>query len=119
MLLVCVLGAIFLAACSSENKPAASSSSEQSKPVEKSDFQTGRLALQKLYTTARGWAGDAQPIRLESQYRKVEGAPAAAATGKAAIWRGSFASPRGARHALTGFRGLCAKSLGAGAARSG
>jgi hypothetical protein len=91
MLLTSISAAMLLAACSSENKPVPTA--QPSKPVEqKSEFQSGRIALQKLYTTARGWASDAEPIRLESQYRKIEGASATANPGKAAMWRATFGS---------------------------
>ena len=93
---LCTLAAMLLTACSSndksENKSAAPAA--QSKPAEqKSEFLTGRVALQRLYTTARGWAGDAAPFRLESQSRKVEGSNAEENQGKEPIWRGYFASP--------------------------
>jgi hypothetical protein len=42
-----------------------------------------------MYLSARGWAGDATPFRLQSQY-----SPDAPVTeGKAGLWRASFASP--------------------------
>ncbi len=69
---------------------------EQAQPTpQKNEFLTGRVALQKLFTTARGWAGDAQPIRLESQAQRntAKGAEAQESIGKAPLWRASFASP--------------------------
>ena len=73
------------AACSSEpQKPA-----EQKAAPKPAETVTAREAFQKLYITARSWAADARPVRLESQ-------PAADSDGhdgKAAIWRALFASP--------------------------
>ena len=92
MLLISIFAAMLLTACSSENKSA--NVPQPSKPVEqKSEFESGRIVLQRLYTTARGWASDAEPIRLESQYRKIEGASATVNPGKAAMWRATFGSP--------------------------
>ncbi len=69
-------------------------SSESSKPAEKPqpkapEYQTGRVAFQKLYVAARGWARDAQPFRLQSQTT----ADSKGQDGKAGVWRASFASP--------------------------
>jgi hypothetical protein len=75
---------LFLAGCSSEQgKPAA-----PPKPMEP-ELLTGRSAFQKMYIQARGWAPDAKPFRLESQVNKDSNGH----DGKAAVWRGSFASP--------------------------
>jgi len=84
-----ILALGLLAGCSSEPAQRASSGSAKparAKPAD--EYQTGRIAFQKLFVTARAWAGDVQPFRLESQYTK--GAPAE--EGKAGIWRASFAS---------------------------
>ena len=69
-------------------------SSEPSKPVEPpkpkaAELLTGREAFQKMFIQARGWARDAQPFSLESQY----GTDSKGREGKSAIWRASFASP--------------------------
>lgn len=80
-----------LAGCSSEPVQPASSGGAKPAPVKPADeYQTGRIAFQKLLVTARAWAGDAQPFRLESQY--TQGAPVA--EGQAGIWRATFASAR-------------------------
>ena len=50
---------------------------------------TGRTAFQKLYISARGWARDAQPYRLQSD---ITG-DAKGRDGKTPVWRGYFASP--------------------------
>ncbi len=81
------LALLLLAACSSSPKTAGGPPSQPAaKPTE---YETGRAALQKIYISARGWAGDAQPFRLQSQFS----ADAPTSEGKAGLWRGSFASP--------------------------
>jgi hypothetical protein len=88
---VALVALLLLTACSSSNK---TESSAESKPVTKpavkqAEYETGRTALQKMYISARGWAGDVQLFRLQSQF-----APdAPTSEGKASLWRGSFASP--------------------------
>ena len=73
-----------MAGCNSEpQKPA---EKPQPKPAE---YLTGRSAFQKMFISARGWARDAQPFRLESQPTS----DASGKDGKAAVWRASFASP--------------------------
>lgn len=76
-----------LVGCSSSPKPTekAETKAEPAKP----DLLTGRVAFQKLFVTARSWAPDAEPFRLESE--PVKQAPGT--DGKAAVWRGYFASP--------------------------
>jgi hypothetical protein len=56
------------------------------KPAETAQVETGRAAFQKLYASAHIWAGDAQPLTLESIPRKGD------AEGKAAVWTAKFAS---------------------------
>jgi len=74
---------VVLAGCSSGPSPAAA------KPEPpKTEVLAGRVAFQKLFVTARSWAPDAQPFRLESE--TVTQAPGT--DGKAGIWRGYFAS---------------------------
>lgn len=90
-----ILLAALLAACSSEPKPAVEQPKPQQAEAPKKEVQqeTGRRAFQNLYITARNWAADAQPVRLESS----SNAEARGLDGKAAIWRARFASPtRGA-----------------------
>jgi hypothetical protein len=82
--LICVI-ALSLVGCSSKPEQ-----SQSAKPAPKpAEYATGRVAFQKLYLSARGWAGDATPFRLQSQYT----ADAPAEEGKAGLWRASFASP--------------------------
>ena len=86
-----ILALGLLAGCSSEPEKPAPSGTAKPVPAKPADeYQTGRLAFQKLFVTARAWAGDVQPFRLESQY--TPGAPVA--EGKAGIWRATFASAR-------------------------
>lgn len=75
-----------IAGCSSTpQRPA----KEAKKPAaEKPELLTGRVAFQKLYISARNWAPDAKPYRLESEPTKE----APGADGKAGVWRGYFAS---------------------------
>jgi hypothetical protein len=85
-LLMAGLLLLLMAGCSSEPAPTAQSEKPQPKPVE---FETGRVAFQKTYIAARGWARDAQPFRLESQLT----VDCKGKDGKADVWRASFASP--------------------------
>ena len=82
---------LLLAACSSSTKSASSPEPQPAaKPVAKqAAYDTGRTALQRMYISARGWAGDAQLFRLQSQFTL----DAPTSEGKAGLWRGSFASP--------------------------
>ena len=76
---------VSLAGCSSEsNKPAPPPKEEP-----KTELLTGRIAFQKMFAAARGWARDAQPYRIESYIT----ADAKGHDGKAALWRASFGSP--------------------------
>jgi hypothetical protein len=52
-------------------------------------YETGRTAFQKMFLAARGWAPDARPFRLQSQFSPE----APTAEGKAVLWRASVASP--------------------------
>jgi hypothetical protein len=81
------LALLLLTACSSPDKTA---SQPAGKPVaQQPEYETGRAAFQKLYVSARQWAADVQPFRLQSQWSPD--APTSA--GKAGLWRASFASP--------------------------
>jgi len=88
--LAAIAMAAMLAGCSSTPKPAERAGGEAKTEKPKApELLTGRVAFQKLFVTARSWAPDAQPFRLESE--AVTQAPGT--DGKAAIWRGYFASP--------------------------
>ena len=85
---VALLG--LLAGCSSDNKTASSNESPKPAPAaKKAEYETGRAAFQKMYVSARGWAADVKPFRLQSQFTP----DAPTSEGKAGLWRGSFASP--------------------------
>jgi hypothetical protein len=83
---VSLLAASLLWGCSSQPpKPA----EQAAKPTpEPNEHMTGRAAFQRLFATSRGWAPDAQPFRLQSQYSQ----DAPVQEGKAALWRAWFAS---------------------------
>jgi len=85
-LLMAMLGLTILTGCTSE--PAKPVQTEKPKP-KTTEAVTGRTAFQKLYISARGWARDAQPYRLESQIT----ADWKGKDGKSAVWRAYFAAP--------------------------
>jgi hypothetical protein len=80
-----------LAACSSE--PAKQATSETSQPKAPEQV-TGSSAFYKCYISARGWAQDAQPFRVESALSKGR-------DGKSGEWRSGFASV--AQHATRSY----------------
>ncbi len=81
--LIAVAALLLMAGCSSE--PATPAEKPQPKPTE---FDTGRVAFQRLYVAAHGWARDAQGYRLESQLTT----DSKGKDGKSDVWRSSFAS---------------------------
>ncbi|HKD85588.1 MAG TPA: hypothetical protein VKB58_12630 [Terriglobales bacterium] len=83
--LLCLAIALLLSGCNSGNNTGQS----QPPQTKQSEYETGRVAFQKMYLSAREWAADAMPFRLQSRY--TPGAPVA--EGKAGVWRASFASP--------------------------
>src|SRR5215467_9992018 len=85
-LLLAALALVLMAGCSSESSKPAQTEKPQPKATE---FETGRVAFQKLYVTAHGWARDAQGFRLESQLTS----DSKGKDGKSAVWRAGFASP--------------------------
>jgi len=85
--LLTIAMAALLAGCSSGTRPAEKAAETKAEPP-KAEVLTGRVAFQKLFVTARSWAPDAQPFRLESE--AVKQAPGT--DGKAGVWRGYFAS---------------------------
>jgi hypothetical protein len=88
-ILLGILALGLLAGCSSEpEKPKPSEAPKPAPAKAAPEYETGRIAFQKLLVTARAWAADAQPFRLESQY--IPGAPSA--EGEAGMWRAFFAS---------------------------
>jgi hypothetical protein len=101
--LACLAAVLLLSACSSPNTNQPPTPKEQAPkaertaPVQETQYATGREAFQRMYVSARGWAGDVQPFRLQSQYTP----DAPASQGKAAVWQASFGSP--ARKAMKMF----------------
>lgn len=82
-----LLLATLVAGCSSE--PEKKETATPAKPAaKKNEYETGRVAFQKTYISARGWAADAKPFRLESNC----GYDAPAAEGKCGVWKAVFAS---------------------------
>jgi hypothetical protein len=90
-LVIACIALLLLAGCSSSNTTANQSDSQSAnKPAPKQpEYETGRVAFQKMYLSARGWAADATPFRLQSQFTS----DAPITEGKAGLWRASFASP--------------------------
>jgi hypothetical protein len=86
MAVAALLAFLWSAGCSSEPAKPAQAEKPQPKPTE---FETGRVAFQRLYVAAHGWARDAQGFRVESQLT----ADSKGKDGKADVWRASFASP--------------------------
>lgn len=89
-LLMAMLAVAVLTMASCSSQPSKSADTEKPQP-KAADLQTGRYAFQKLYVSARGWARDAQPYRLESQLT----ADSKGKDGKSDVWHASFASPAG------------------------
>lgn len=85
-LLMAVLTLALMAGCTSEPSQPAQTEKPQPKAAE---FETGRVAFQKMYIAARGWQRDAQGFRLQSDTT----ADAKGKDGKSAVWRAWFASP--------------------------
>jgi hypothetical protein len=77
-LAVCFLG------CDSDPN---ASAGKESQPAA-AQLETGRFALQKMLAPSRFWAGDAQPVRMESTNLKDTNGH----DGKAVFWRAMFAS---------------------------
>lgn len=83
--LLCLAFALLLAACTSSNN----SENKSPAPPKQPEYETGRVAFQKMYLSARNWAPDATPFRLQSRYTS----DSPVSQGKAGVWRASFASP--------------------------
>ncbi|GAC1429411.1 MAG: hypothetical protein NVS1B11_15050 [Terriglobales bacterium] len=67
------------------SKPSTPAEKPQPKPAE---LETGRIAFQKMYIAAHGWARDAQPFSVQSQPT----ADSNGRDGKSAVWHASFGS---------------------------
>ena len=87
-----LLAGLLLTGCSS-NAPSGQQQkapAEPAKPVaDANKADTGRVAFQRMYVAARGWARDAMPVGLESTPTK----DFPGKDGKAGVWRGTFGSP--------------------------
>lgn len=83
---VAILAAGLMAGCSSQPNQSAPAEKLQPKPPEQI---TGSAAFYKCYISARGWAADAQPYRVESEPTN----DSKGRDGKAGEWRALFASP--------------------------
>jgi hypothetical protein len=86
LLLLVLIAAI--AGCSSEPEKKEGSAAPAKPAAKKDEYETGRVAFQKTYISARGWAADAKPFKLEAQC--FSDAPAT--EGKCGVWRAVFAS---------------------------
>jgi len=85
-LLMAVLALLLMAGCTSQPSQPAQTEKPQPKAPE---FETGRVAFQKMYIAARGWQRDAQAFRLQSDTT----ADSKGKDGKSDLWRAWFASP--------------------------
>ena len=85
--LIVLLAALLFAVGCESSKPV-ETEKPQPKPVE---LLTGRFAFYKMLVPAHSWARDAQPFSVES----VVNSNSSGKDGKAAVWRGGFASPAG------------------------
>jgi hypothetical protein len=79
---------LLLSACSDAPKTA-----EQKAPPKPPEPLTGRVAFQRMYPQARGWAPDAQPLAI----RSVSLSQVKAQPGKAGAWEATFVSPSRAK----------------------
>ena len=86
-----LLAGLLLTGCSS-NAPSGQQQkapAEPAKPAADANrAETGRVAFQRMYVAARGWARDAMPVGLESTPTKEFPGK----DGKAGVWRGTFGS---------------------------
>jgi hypothetical protein len=88
---------LMLACSSTPPKPASETPAQPAKPAFQPTYDTGRVALQRMYVAARTWSADAKPYSLQSLATK----DANGQDGKAGIWTAGFASP--ARRAVKVF----------------
>jgi hypothetical protein len=84
-----LLAGLLFTGCSSNPPSQQQKPTEPSKPAaDANKAETGRVAFQRTYVAARGWARDAMPVGLESQPTKEFPGK----DGKAGVWRGTFGS---------------------------
>jgi hypothetical protein len=80
---------LLLTGCSSTPPSQQQTPAGPAKPTaDANKAETGRVAFQRIYVTARGWARDAMPVGLESQSTKEFPGK----DGKVGVWRGTFGS---------------------------
>jgi len=85
LLLTLISSAMMFCACSEAPKQVA-----QKAPEAPPEPVSGSTAFFRMYTAARGWAGDIQPLRMTSFHiPEVKRVP-----GKAAAWQATFVSPQ-------------------------
>jgi hypothetical protein len=84
-LLLSIVLLLLQAACSGQSKREIERPHEPAPPPKP---VTARFALQRIYLQARGWAADAQPLRISDISLKE----VANEAGKAAAWRATFVS---------------------------
>jgi hypothetical protein len=80
-----LLAAVLLSGCGESKAPVAEQKKEEEKPPEP---VSGNTAFFRMYTAARGWAPDVEPLRLVSL--PLEGVPQE--PGKAGAWQATFIS---------------------------
>ncbi|HUQ49260.1 MAG TPA: hypothetical protein VM056_00965 [Terriglobales bacterium] len=79
---------VFAIGCSSQPEKVKEATAAKKAEVKKeSEFESGRAAFQRMYVSARTWAPDAQPVRLESRPHSQD-----PGDGKAGIWSAVFVS---------------------------
>jgi hypothetical protein len=87
-LLPLLLALVVLGGCSSEPPKSAEQKAQPAAAPAEPETVTGRVAFQRLYVAAHGWAPDARPFRLQSQTSKSN----IGHDGKSGIWRAQFGS---------------------------
>ncbi|MBV9086931.1 MAG: hypothetical protein JOY79_05565, partial [Acidobacteriaceae bacterium] len=84
LLLTAAVAAMMGCSSSSTPKTPSAETKKTEAPAPKPpELDTGRVAFQRLYLSARNWAPDARPFRLESDPSKE----ATGEGGKAGVWR--------------------------------
>jgi len=84
-----LLAGLLFTGCSSNQQSQQQKTAEPARTAaDTNKAETGRVAFQRLYVAARGWARDAMPVGLESQPTKEFPGK----DGKAGVWRGTFGS---------------------------
>jgi hypothetical protein len=87
-LIAAILAVGFMSGCSTD-QPKSSTAPTQTAQPKAPEQITGSSAFYKCYISARGWAADVQPYRVESEPTN----DSKGRDGKAGEWRAGFASP--------------------------